>query len=371
MYRLGAKKRKTTIPTTRHILPPQQSSSPSSSMITRNESNPPSQDNGYLSPDLPLAEESVTSTTNNSMINHDDTSNNNTNDKNNESSGDDGHDDDTMPVVAAVEEEQPIQEFNISDTNTSLLIIDSNECDDGKIQLDDTLPSCSSGYESAAPLTNADINMVHHTSSDDEETSSTTRSREHSSSCQSEQSHAPILSTVSTNITFDLNDHEKNDSTPVISNQKSYVRQRDKYGKFCARSRSPTPRSLKRKRSYDDTSPTSGTITSDQIEQHLRTLLPSPNEQRRTRTRSIKTPTRLVEEIASNNTIKSTEPDMNVFDIHSFSSSPSTPTTSTDTSNKINNSNEPMINHQPCTYNVTISTKPNKLGLTIKKIIQR
>ena len=57
---------------------------------------------------------------------------------------------------------------------------------------------------------------------------------------------------------------------------------------------------------------------------------------------------------------------MNTFDVLSTSSS----TTTTDSINKTN-SNESMINHQPCTYNVTISNKPNKLGLTIKKVIQR
>ncbi len=86
------------------------------------------------------------------------------------------------------------------------------------------------------------------------------------------------------------------------------------------------------------------------------------NEQRRTRTRPIKTPTRLVEEIASNNSIKTNEPDTNLFDV--FSTSPST---TTDLNTKPN-SNEPI---QSCTYNVTISNKPNKLGLTIKKVVQR
>jgi hypothetical protein len=264
-----------------------------------------------------------------------------------------------MPIVDTVEEEQPIQ----SDMNSSFLIVESNECDDGKIHLDDTLPSCSSGYESAAALTNIDINMVNNPSSDDEETNSTTRSREHSSSCQSEQSLAPILSTVSSNIK--LNDQDKNHLLPVILNQKNLnLRQRDKHGKF--RARSPTPRNIKRQRSSDEQlSSTTNTITSDQIEQHLRTLLMPSNDQRRTRTRPIKTPTRLVEEIPANNSIKITEPDTNVFDILSTSSSSTT--TITDT-----NSNEPSRNqHQSCTYNVTISNKPNKLGLTIKKVVQR
>jgi hypothetical protein len=337
---LGAKKRKTTVPTTRHIPPPPQSSSPI------NELNPTLQDNGYLSPELPLNEEPPSSTTQNPTIDNDD----------------DDDNDDIMPVVATVEEEQPIQESNQSDMNSSFLIVESSEYDDGKIHLDDTLPSCSSGYESAAALTNVDVNIAHNPSSDDEETNSTTRSREHSSSCQSEQSLAPILSTVSSNIK--LNGHQdKNHLSPVILNQKTNnLRQRDKHGKFRARSRSPTPRNIKRKCSSDEHLLPGNTITSDQIEQHLRTLSMPTNEQRRTRTRPIKTPTRLVEEIASSNSIKTTEPDTNLFDILSTS-----PSTTTDTINKTN-SNEPI---QSCTYNVTISNKPNKLGLTIKKVVQR
>jgi hypothetical protein len=260
-----------------------------------------------------------------------------------------------MPVVDTVEEEQPIQ----SDMNSSFLIIESNEGDDGKIHLDDTLPSCSSGYESAAALTNVDVNTANNPSSDDDDdddgTNSTTRSREHSSSCQSEQSLIPILSTVSSNSM----EQEKNHLSPVITNQKR--RQRDRNGKFRTHSRSPTPRNLKKTRSSDEQDSSSNTITSDQIEQHLRTLLMPANEQRRTRTRPIKTPTRLVEEIHS---IKTTEPDTNVFDLLSTSSST---ITATDT-----NSAESSVNfHQSCTYNVTISTKPNKLGLTIKKVVQR
>jgi len=272
-----------------------------------------------------------------------------------------------MPVVATVEEEQSIQEYNQSDMNTSFLIVDSNECNDGKIHLDDTLPSCSSGYESAAALTIADVNMAHNPSSDDDETNSTTRSREHSSSCQSEQSLTPILSTVSSNIKLNSNHSDKNQLLPVtISNQKLNLRQRDKHGKFRARSRSPTPRNIKKKRSSDEQLSSGNTIKSDQIELHLRTLLMPTNDQRRTRTRPIKTPTRLVEEIPSNNSIKTTEPDNNLFDVPSTS-----PSTTTDTINKINSS-EPILNHhQPCTYNVTISNKPNKLGLTIKKVVQR
>jgi len=88
------------------------------------------------------------------------------------------------------------------------------------------------------------------------------------------------------------------------------------------------------------------------------------NETRRTRTRPVKTPTRLVEEIHTNNnnnSIKTIEPDTNVFDILS------SPTTIDTISN-----NEPTENSQQLctTYNVIISNKPNKLGLTIKKVVQ-
>lgn len=327
------------MPTTRHILSTVSSSSPSSlSNTTMNENNPISDDNDPLSPQLPTQEESIVQ---NSTI----------------------ESDDIMPVVETVEEEEeePQQQPIQSDINSSFLIVDSNECEDGKIHLDDTLPSCSSGYESAAALTNVDINTVNDPSSDDDETNSTTRSREHSSSCPSEQSIAPILSTVSSNIKLNSIEIEKNHLSPVRSHQK--LRQRNRQNKFRVRSRSPTPRNLKKKRSSDEQNSSDNTITSEQIEQHLRTLLMPINEQRRTRTRPIKTPTRLVEEIHLNNSIKTTEPDRNAFDLLPTSS----PTTVTDT-----DSNEPSVNHhQSCTYNVTISNKPNKLGFTIKKVIQR
>ncbi|CAF3490851.1 unnamed protein product [Adineta steineri] len=354
----GAKKRKTTVPTTRHMPIPSQSSSPSLPIST----NPISHDDGYQSPNLPLNDEPITSPTSLSTPQHltiDDNNNNNNHDE-------------LMPIVATVEEEQ--QQQAIQDMNSSFLIVDSNEYDDGKIHLDDTLPSCSSGYESAAALTNVDVNMAHNPSSDDDETNSTTRSREHSSSCQSDQSLAPILSTVSSNIklnsTNNNNEEKSMHVSPVISNQKVSLRQRDKYGKFLARSRSrsPTPRSTKKKRSSNEQLASGNTISKDHIEQHLRTLLmPHNNEQRRTRTRPIKTPTRLVEEIASNHSIKTTEIDHNAFDTYSNSSSSSSSSLTTNDTK----SNEPILNHQPCTYNVTISNKPNKLGLTIKKVIQR
>jgi hypothetical protein len=309
-------------------------------------------------------------------------------------------DDDPMPVVAIVEEESSIQEAQTIEMDTSLLIVESNEGDDGRIQLDDTLPSCSSGYESAAPLTNVDINIPYQASSDDDaETDSITRSRDHSSSCQSEQSLALILSTVSSNIRSNATDddeedsdkHTKTNGSPVITlthpkppsqhqhrHHHHQPRQRDKFGKFRARSRSPTLHHAKKKRTLDEDSSSVNTITSDQIEQHLRTLLMPTTEQRRTRTRPIKTPTRLVEVIASNHSIKTVEPDSsNVLDLHlssssSSSSSASSSTMTADTDTSRSHTHEPTVNpHQSCTYNVTISNKPNKLGLTIKKVVQR
>jgi hypothetical protein len=326
---LGAKKRKTTVPTTRHIPP----------VSTINETNPLSNSISesieYLSPELPLPEESTLSVTNDIPI---------------ESSNDQitysivaTDDDDMMPIVASVEEEQPIEDSTQSEIDTTFVIVESTDCSDEKIQLDDTIPSCSSGYESSAILNNIDNNNIHE--GDDNETNSTIRSRQHSSSCPSiVAQNSPMISST---------------------NQKKVnkKRQRNKYGKSRARTRSLTPRNLKKQRQIDDDDDDESSlviiITSDKIEQHLRTLFMVPNESRRTRTRPVKTPTRLVEEINANNTnnsMKTIEPDTNVFDI--LSSPTPADTESTENPN------------QSCTYNVVISTKPNKLGLTIKKVAQ-
>lgn len=228
------------------------------------------------------------------------------------------------------------------EVDSSFLIIDTHEGDDTKIQLDDTLPSCSSGYESALALNPIDTN-------EDDETKSMTRSREYSSSCQSEQSFIPIPSNVSSNIEQAISDDENNDDHRTNSNNKE--------SKQHVRSRSPTPRFNKKKRSSDDSIVSANTITSDQIEQHLRTLAMPGNDQRRVRKRSIKAPTRLVEEISVQYSMKMIESETNVFDSIS----------STSTSNNDSTTNS----HQSCTYNVTISNKPNKLGLTIKKVLPR
>ena len=373
---LGAKKRKTTVPTTRHI----PSTQPSSPISAANEPDSTAQATSHLSPELSLGEESMPLMIDDTPLKSPTTS----------PTADEVQDDECMPIVAVVEEdededveegeEQPVPESTPCAMDTSFLIVEANEVDDGKIQLDDTLPSCSSGYESAAALTYVDIctqNIASSDEDDDDDTHSTARSRHRSSSCQSEQSLAPILSAVSVNIKLNPADNDDNSSkdsstVSVKSSTKSYQgRQRDKHGKFRARSRSPTPRNIKKKCSLDEPSPSTNTITSDQIEQHLRTLLMPTHEQRRTRTRPIKTPTRLVEEIPSNlphAPIKTVEPDSNVFEILSSSS----PTIATDTNPIASHSNEATIySTQPCTYNVTISNKPNKLGLTIKKVVQR
>ena len=322
----GAKKRKTTVPTTRHLPSAVQSStSPDFNL----------QDNISYSPASPTT--------------HEDKIPENPSTISNESA------DDLMPVVDTIEEDQSLQ----TSTNSSLIVAESNECDDGKTQLDDTLPSCSSGYESAAALTNLDVNQVTNPSSDDDEddrgSNSTTRSREPSSSCQSEPSTslAPILSTVSSNIEMtDLN--EKNE-------------------RIRSRSRSPTLKNHKKKRLSEDSiaNGSINTITSDQIEHHLRTLLMPNHEQKRTRTRPIKTPTRLVEEMSANYhhySNKILDNDTTNLEANARSPTPPPPpTTTTDT--KLN---EPTTSsHQNCVYNVTISNKPNKLGLTIKKVIPR
>jgi hypothetical protein len=74
----------------------------------------------------------------------------------------------------------------------------------------------------------------------------------------------------------------------------------------------------------------------------------------------VKTPTRLVEEINPNNSMKTIESDTNVFDILSSSI----------TMDVINDNDQIEDLHSPCTYNVMITNKPNKLGLTIKKVVQ-
>lgn len=343
---LGAKKRKTTVPTTRHVLP----SSQSSPIPIPHEAHPVAERNGHASPELRPAEEPTPVLA--SPIAAPD---------------DDDAAIDAMPIVADVEEgESTADELHPSDANSSCLIVESINGDDGKVHLDDTLPSCSSGYESAAPLTNLDVNMTQQASSDeDDEDDDESRSRKHSSSsCQLEQPPTPILSAVSSNITLNLNTDEKTHAPALVT---CASRERDKPSKYRARSRSPTPRFAKKKRSSNEPTSPTNTITSDQIEHHLRTLLPTAPEQRRTRTRPIKTPTRLVEEIAaSHHPIKSIELPPQVFE--PLPTSP--PLTTADAIDKSFTS-EPVATHPTCTYNVTISTKPNKLGFTIKKVIQR
>ena len=310
-------------------------------MSATNETAPISHDVEYPSPELPLHGNSVSLVTNDIV-----TQSPNDLETCPIVNDDDDDDDDRMPVVAMVEEEQIIEDSTQPDISTSSIIVETMDCN-GKTCLDDTTPSCSSGYESSAALTNIDIN-IH--DEDENQTNSTICSRE------------PSTSTVSPNI-------------PIIPLKKSKKiklnnnRQRYKHGTSRLRSRSPTPRNNKKQRLLDDQSLSSSSsssssvsiITSNQIEQHLRTLFMPPIESRRTRTRSVKTPTRLVEEITpnnNNNINKTIEPDTNVFDILSSS-------TTTD-------NNESTVDHShSCTYNVIISNKPNKLGLTIKKIVQR
>ena len=295
------------MPTTRPLL------SISATNETDSISNPISQNIEYLSPELPLPDELIPTVINDNSIQS-------PNDLTICTIVNDDDDDDLMPVVAFVEEEQSLEELTPSDElNSSFIIVASTDCSDEIIQLDDTIPSCSSGYESSAVLTNIDTNI-----------------------------HEENNETKSTN----------HPSSTIKQKKTSKRHQRYKYGKSRARSRSSTPRILKKQRLVDDDTSLVTIITFDQIEQHLRTLFMPSNEPRRTRTRPIKTPTRLVEE---NNTtsMKIIEPDTNVFDI--FSSS-----TTTDT---ITNDESTQNQHQSCTYNVIISNTPNKLGLTIKKVV--
>ncbi|CAF4715282.1 unnamed protein product [Rotaria sp. Silwood1] len=340
----GAKKRKTAMPTTRHISP----------VSTPNETDPLSnavpQEIDYLSPELPHPDDLNQSVTNETsvkssndqitcpIVNDDDDNNNNNNNNNDD-------DDDLMPVVASVEEEQPIEELVRSELDTSFIIVDSNDGNDEKIQLDDETLSCSSDYESSAAITNIDINIRHN----DEPTNSTVYSREHSSSCSL---------TVSRNSSM---------ISSTNQNKTNKKRQCNTHGKSRAGSRSITPRNRKKQCAINnDQSSLVTIITQDKIEQHLKTLFMSSNEQKRTRTRPIKTPTRLVEEINTtnnnnnNNTINMMEPDTNVFDILSSSI----------TNETMNNDESIQNQNQSCTYNVIITDKPNKLGLTIKKVVQ-
>jgi hypothetical protein len=284
--------------------------------------------NKSVSPELPLHEESTLLVSNDIPI---------------ESSNDQitcsmiDNDDDMMPVVASVEEEQPIEDTMQSEIDPKFVIVESADCNDERIQLDDRIPSCSSGYESSAVL-----NPIHEGEEDE------IRSREHSSSCPS------IVSPNS----------PKSSSN---NNPKKIIRKRPRngYGKSRSRARSMTSRTPKKPRLIDENDDENGSlviiITSDKIEQHLRTLFMATNDTRRTRTRPVKTPTRLVEEIyANNNNSKTLEPDTNVFDILS---SPTTADT-------INLNELAENSQQPCTYNVIISNRPNKLGLTIKKVVQ-
>ncbi|CAF0992877.1 unnamed protein product [Adineta steineri] len=335
----GAKKRKTTVPTTRHINP----------ISTDNETNPRtnsvSHDIEHLSPELPLPDELVPSivndipmkSPNNQVICSIITNNDN-------AAIDD--DDDIMPVVASVEEGEPIEELNHVELDTSFVIVETNDYNDEKIQLDDAIPSCSSGYESSAALNHVDTN--NHEDEDEK------------------------------NLTICFKDQTltKSLKSPMIfstNNKKSTKkRQRYKYGKSRIRPRSTTAttttRVIKKARSYEDDDVGSDLslttiITSEQIEQHLRTLFMSSIDLRRTRTRSVKSPARLVEKINTNdnnNSIKAIEPDSNVFDILSSS-----------TATEPINDNESAQDIDPsCTYNVMITNKPNKLGLTIKKVVQ-
>ena len=323
---LGAKKRKVTMPPTRHT-------------SANNEINPlsnsASEEIEYLSLELPIPEELVLSVSNeipakspNEQITCSIVSDN-----------EDGSD--RMPVVASVEEERPIGDSNQSETDTSLVIVESSDCNDEKIQLDDKIPSCSSGYESSAAIPNTEINIYE----DDETKNPKIHSRERSSS------NSSVLL---------LNPSTISSKSSIKVNKKSH---RDKHGGFRARSRSLTPRHLKKQRLVDDQSSLVTIINSDQIEQHLRTLFVSSQGPRRMRARSTKTSTRLAEEIHINDNSRSMnhiEPHTNVFDILNSS-------TTIDASDGKESTRD---YNQSCTYNVIISDKPNKLGLTIKKIVQ-
>ena len=233
-------------------------------------------------------------------------------------------DDDIMPVVASVEEEQPIiDETKPSTTETTFLIVESTDGNDERIQLDDVIPS------SIVPEPSQE------TDDDDDD-----------------DENEEIQTTIST-------------QSPSIPQKKTNrKRQRNGYVKSRSRGRSSTSRVLKKSRpmaeetNLDENNSLVMIITSEKIEQYLRTLFMTTNDSKRTRTRPVKTPTRLVEEINSIS-MKTVESDSNVFDILSSS----TPTDIIDQAELTETS------PQSCTYNVVASTKSNKLGLTIKKVV--
>ncbi|CAF1088225.1 unnamed protein product [Adineta ricciae] len=249
---------------------------------------------------------------------------------------DDDDDDDMMPVVAFVEEEQPLEGLSQVDVDNSFVIVDSSDCNDERIQLDDTNPSYSSGYESSIALTNTDT----HNHEENDENNSFTDSKSQSS--RKSVNDSMFLTMTQTRI-----------------NKK---RQRYKFGKSRIRPRSITPRVVKKPRSMEEDFSLVTVITHDQIERHLRTLFMPLNELRRTRTRSVKTPSRLGEEtpilLDDDNSGATTEADSNVFDILT---SPTTPEPKHDVE-----SNEEV--HSPYTDNVINANKSNKLGVTIKKV---
>lgn len=314
---VGAKKRKAAVPTTRHTSPGP----------TANETNPSPKP---ISPALPPAEELTKSLSDDVPVEF-------ANDQTTCRIVDDLDDDDIMPVVASVEEEQPIEELIPSETGRIVLIVESNDCNGERIQAEEIAAACSPAYEPSAVT-----NPSHEDGSD--ETEPTVRSREPSPSC----------STVVP------------PQSPQL-NQKRAIRkrQRNGYVKPRSRGRSSSARAPKRLRPLDD-NPEENTslitiITSEKIEQHLRTLFMAVNDTKRTRTRPVKTPTRLVEEINGTIITKPTESDTNVFDI--LSSSTMTMTADPNEQHELTENSQ-----HPCKYNVVASIKPNKLGLTIKKV---
>lgn len=296
---LGAKKRKMALSTTRHT-------SPTTTNITEMSSVPKP-----ISADVPLVEEPVKSLVDEipMEISHESVTCPVVVD-----------DDDIMPVVASVEEEQLIiDETNPSTIETTFLIVESTDGNDERIRLDDVIPS------SIVPSPSQET--------DDHE-------------------NEEIQMTIST-------------QSPSIPQKKSNrKRQRNGYVKSRSRGRSSTTRVLKKSRlmdeenNLDENNSLVMIITREKIEQHLRTLFMTTNDNKRTRTRPVKTPTRLVEEI-NPISMKTLESDSNVFDILSSS----TPTDTGDQTELTENS------PQSCIYNIVASTKSNKLGLTIKKVV--
>ena len=213
-------------------------------------------------------------------------------------------DDDKMPVVVTVEEEQTIDEIDPIPPELRLVIAETNNGDEERIRFDDTISACA-------------IEPV-----------------------------VEVVPAPKPEETAVLPEEPVPD--PPVKQQKAI-----RLKKTRARSRSSTSPRCKKQRSTENLSPTVKIITMDRIEHHLRTLSTPCEEKLLAQSKSVKTPTRLLEEIPSS-------------DINSSLCPVPSPSRTVDTHPDPESVDE---EHPSCTYNVMISNASNKLGLTIKKVL--